>query len=398
MVDEGIYKLRVLLKELSTLRGRHTELVSLYVPAGSSLNDTMNLLSNEISLTQNVKSKEVRKNVISALTKVVQHLKLYKQNPPNGLVVFCGNVSEHEGVTDIKIWAIEPPEPVKVKLYWCDQVFKLEPMENMVEEKEVYGLLVMDNQECTVGVLKGKSIRVLKRFDSIVPSKVGKGGQSQARFERVRQGLINDWYKIVAERARDLIPADCKGILLGGPGPAKQTLYEEDYFKTEFRNKIITMQDLGNTDESGLEELVQRSQEALAEASIAKEKALLQKFFQELGKDSGMVSYGLEAVKKAVEDGAANTVLISEGFSWDEAEFACSCGNSFKTLLKTDSKGKCTSCGKEIERIGSRPGIEFFEDLAKSFGTKLEIISTETSEGQKLLAIGGIGALLRYKQ
>ena len=93
MVESADYKLKKIIKELDNLRGRHTELVSLYVPAGFSLHEINGMLSQEISLTQNVKSKTVRKNVISALTKIVQHLKLYKKTPENGLVVFCGNVS-----------------------------------------------------------------------------------------------------------------------------------------------------------------------------------------------------------------------------------------------------------------------------------------------------------------
>ena len=179
MVDEQSYKLKKLLSELAGLKGRHTELVSVYIPKNYPIYEIMNLIATEISLTQNVKSKAVRKNVIDALTKIQQNLKLYKKTPEHGLAIFCGNVSEHEGDTDIKIWTIEPPEPVPIKLYWCDQKFELGPLSNMVAEKEIYGLVVMDVQECTIGLLKGKAIQVLRHMDSIVPGKTGKGGQCQ---------------------------------------------------------------------------------------------------------------------------------------------------------------------------------------------------------------------------
>ncbi|MBU4124437.1 MAG: hypothetical protein KKI14_03170, partial [Nanoarchaeota archaeon] len=171
------YKLKKLIKDLEGRRGRHTELISLYIPKDYSLNEINNLLSSEISLTENVKSKQVRNNVTDALNKISQQLKLYKKTPPNGLAIFCGNVSEQEGKTDVKIWVVEPPQAINIKLYWCDQTFELAHLRDMVKEKEVYGLLIMDTKEATFGFLQGKSIKVLRRLDSIVPGKVGKGGQ-----------------------------------------------------------------------------------------------------------------------------------------------------------------------------------------------------------------------------
>ncbi|MBR9682496.1 MAG: hypothetical protein GOV02_02370, partial [Candidatus Aenigmarchaeota archaeon] len=38
------------------------------------------------------------------------------------------------------------------------------------------------------------------------------------------------------------------------------------------------------------------------------------------------------------------------------------------------------------------------EELVKEYGTTLEIISRDTREGEQLYQIGGIGAILRWKQ
>jgi len=176
MEEEQAYKLKKFIKELETIRGRHTELVSVYVPSGFNLVETINMLREEHSLAQNVKDKAVRKNVMSALEKVIQYLKLYRQTPGNGLIVFCGNVSSQPGSSDIKLWSLEPPEKISAKIYRCDQVFILEPLKELVREKEVYGLIVLDAREADVGLLKGKAIEDLKHLDSTVPSKTVKGG------------------------------------------------------------------------------------------------------------------------------------------------------------------------------------------------------------------------------
>ena len=177
-MEEHIYKLRKLLEELEKIKGRHTELVSVYIPTAHNLQDIVNMLRQEYTLTENVKNKTVRNNVPGAIDKILQELRFYNKTPENGLVLFAGNVSEVEGQVDIKVWTIEPPEPLRIKKYWCDQKFEIEPLQDMVAEKELYGLIVLDNREATVGLLKGKKIEILRQIESIVPSKQKHGGQS----------------------------------------------------------------------------------------------------------------------------------------------------------------------------------------------------------------------------
>jgi peptide chain release factor subunit 1 len=357
MVEEHIYKLRKLIEELETVKGRHTELVSVFVPAGFNLQEIVNMLKQEYTLTENVKNKTVRNNVLGAIDKILSELRLFKKTPKNGIVFYSGNISENEGESDIRLWSIEPPEPLKIKKYWCDKRFETEPLKEMVEEKELYGLLVLDNKEATIGLLKGKKIEILREMGSIVPGKFRKGGQSAARFERVREGLINDWYKKIAETAREYFDKyKLKGIIIGGPGPAKNDFFDGEYLLTELRKKVLGLENTGYTDEQGLEELVQRAQNILAEAAIAKEKELVKRFFEELRKESGLAVYGKEKIMKVLEMGAVDIILVSEGMDADEL----------------------------IEKSGN-------------YGTNVEIISKDTREGEQLFQLGGLAALLRYK-
>ena len=357
MVDEHIYKLRKLIDEIDSIKGRHTELVSVFVPAGFNLQEIVNMLKQEYTLTENVKNKTVRNNVLGAIDKILSELRLFKKTPKNGIVFYAGNISENEGESDIKLWSIEPPEKLNIKKYWCDKKFETEPLKEMVEEKELYGLLVLDNKEATIGLLKGKKIEILREMGSIVPGKFRKGGQSAARFERVREGLINDWYKKIAETAREYFSKyNLKGIIIGGPGPAKNDFYDGDYFITEVKKKVLGLENTGYTDEQGLEELVQRSQSILAEAAVAKEKELVQRFFEELRKESGLAVYGKDKIVKVLEMGAVDIILISEGIDADEL----------------------------IEK-------------SENYGTNVEIISKDTREGEQLFQLGGVAALMRYK-
>ncbi len=171
------YKLKKLIDQLAAIKGRHTELVTVYVPVNYSLSEIISTLRNEQSTSENIKSKPVRKNVTSALDKIIRHLQLYKKTPEHGLAIFCGNLSEKEGAADIQIIAIEPPEEIKVKMYWCDQRFVLEPLQEMVAEKEIYGIINLDKSDANIALLIGKRLEPLVHKESIVPGKTRAGGQ-----------------------------------------------------------------------------------------------------------------------------------------------------------------------------------------------------------------------------
>ncbi len=352
-------KLKKLIEELEKIRGRHTELISVYIPAGYDINKKRNQLMEEQGTAQNIKSKATRTNVIGALEKLIQELKLYKKTPENGLILFAGNVSPIEGKTDIRVWAIEPPEKNNINLYRCDQSFVLEPLKEMLEDKDVFGLVVMDVREATIGLLVGKNIKVLKHIHSLVPGKFRAGGQSANRFRNVRDNLIKSFYKEVADTINDAFMQrpNIKGIIFGGPGPVKDEFLNMNLIRQELKNKVIGVKDIAYTDESGLEELVNVSQDLIKNEELKEEKEAVNKFLAALSKD--MATYGEKEVREALERGAVETLLLSEDIGLDK--------------------------------------IEEYANLAEQYGTEVKIISTETREGEQLKDIGGFGAILRYK-
>jgi len=171
------FELEELLEELKKIRGSHTELVTVYIPAGQNINVVAKQVEEEKGTASNIKSKTTRKNVIDALESISRELKKYKQTPENGMVVFAGNISEKEGQSQIELWAIEPPQALKTRIYRCDKEFVLDALKEMLEVTEVYGLVVMDRREATLGLLEGKQIKVLRKMTSGVPGKTEKGGQ-----------------------------------------------------------------------------------------------------------------------------------------------------------------------------------------------------------------------------
>lgn len=359
----------------------------------------MNMLKQEYALTQNVKSRVTRHNVLNALEKTMNHLHLFKKTPPNGLVIFCGNVSKKEGQPDIKLWSVEPPQPLAQKIYWCDQTFVLDPLKDMVREKEVYGLIVLDSGGADIGLLRGKKVLLEKHLDSLVPGKTSKGGWSQQRYQRIREEAIHNHLKKTGEIANQIFKQekDLKGILIGGPGPLKDRFKDGEFLDYRLRNIMLGLVDTSYTGVQGLQEIIQRGESLIQEASTVRERKIMEEFFEHLKKDDGLSVYGLEEVKHALDYGAVKTLLISEEYDWVRAKLVCQCGYTREDDMKPGTVKKCSKCNSEMKVEEEKELIEILSEKAESLGSEVEIISVDTREGAQFKELGGIGAILRYK-
>ncbi|RLI93638.1 MAG: peptide chain release factor 1 [Candidatus Altiarchaeales archaeon] len=356
------YKLRRLVNELKRRKGRHTELISIYIPAGYDINNVLNQLVDEQGTAANIKSKSTRKNVLDALEKTIQHLRLFKKTPDNGLVVFCGNVSEKEGVQDLRLWSIEPPEPISVRIYRCDQEFVIEPLEEIIKPKDVYGLIAIDNKEATIATLKGNRYTILKHLTSGYTGKHRAGGQSHRRFERLIREQSHEFKVRVGEHSNKIFLEnfkDLKGIIIGGPAGTKDDFVEGNYLNHELKKKIIAVQDITYTDESGIRELIDKSKDVLSNVQMVRHKTHMQRFLKGLVSSQESVAYG-DDVDKALDMGAVDILLISENLD-DE------------TIDKLYQKAKDTN-------------------------TEVDIVSDDFEEGFQLWnTFGGKAAILRFK-
>jgi peptide chain release factor subunit 1 len=354
-------ELEDILEVLEFHKGRHTELVSVYIPSGYDVNSVQKQLEAEKSTAKNIKSATTRKNVIDALEKIVRYLKSLKKTPENGLAVFCGNISKFEGQSDLQLWEIEPPMPLKTRLYRCDKEFILESLKEMLEVSEIFGLVVLDRKEATIGFLEGKRIEVLHKMTSGIPSQIRAGGQSSQRFSRIIEGLTKEFYKRIADEMKKCFFDNnkLKGIIVGGPVPTKDEFLDGDYLVTKLKEKIIGRKDIGGSDESGLKELVAKSQDILSQQEIIHEKKVLERFFKTLGENPEKAALKEQDTRHALEYGAVDTLILSR---------------------KTNKK-----ISKELR------------DIAENISSEIEIVSVETEEGQQFWNLGGIGAILRFE-
>jgi len=355
------FELEEFVERMKSYKARHTELITVLVPSGFDINLITKQLESEKSTSTNIKSTTTKKNVQDALESLIRVTKGMRQAPKNGVGLFAGNVSQTEGQDEFITEVFEPPEELGIRLYRCDQTFVLDPFDEMIEEKEIYGLIVIDRKEAALGLLIGKKIKLLNHFDSFVPGKTHKGGQSSARYGRIREGLAKEFFRKIAEVAKQEFfdMKNLKGLLVGGPGPTKEDFLKEGNLVTALHEKVVAVKDIGYADEHGLELLVECSGDVLAEQEIIYEKKILEKFFNMLGKQKDKTAYGMDEVEKALNLGAVDTLFLS------------------KKLKRAD--------------------IKSFEKRALETSVKVELISVDTEEGVQFWNLGGVGGILRFK-
>lgn len=397
------YEFKRKLEELHSARGRATELVSLYVPPTKQISDVVAYLRNEYAQSSNIKSKSTKKNVMWAIDSLMGKLRYFRKPPKNGVVLFVGHKSASGDQTESVSYVIEPPESITTFLYRCDSSFYLEPLEEMGKEKECYGLIVIDRREATIGLLRGKRIETIKKVQSRVPSKHGMGGQSQRRFERLIEIAAHEYFKKIGGIITDaFLNENIKGIIVGGPGATKDFFVEKDYLHHELKKKIIDTFDVGYTDEYGLRELVENASSALSNIDLMREKRLMQRLMQEIIKEHGLSTYGEDEIRKSLGMGAVETLLLSEGLRKYRIKIRCNtCG--YKEEKTVDDKnfepGNCKKCSAPLITDETVDVVEELSKKAEEIGAKVELISTDSAEGETLLkAFGGVAALLRFRR
>ena len=365
------------------------------------------MLAEEFGTASNIKSRVNRLSVLSAITSTQQRLKLYSKVPPNGLVVYCGEIITSEGKERKINIDFEPFKPINTSLYLCDNKFHTEALSELLESDQKFGFIIMDGNGALFGTLSGNTRDVLQKFSVDLPKKHGRGGQSALRFARLREEKRHNYVRKVAELAvQNFISNDkvnVAGIVLAGSADFKNDLNQSDMFDQRLQTKVIKVVDVSYGGENGFNQAIDLAAETLSNVKFIQEKKLIGRYFEEISQDSGRVCYGVEDTLKAMEAGAAETLIVYENLDITRWVLKNSAGEEFiKHTTKAQEQDREQFMDKEtaqeMEVVEQQPFLEWLAEKYKDFGAQLEFVSDRSSEGNQFVkGFGGIGALLRYK-
>jgi peptide chain release factor subunit 1 len=408
------YKLNKMINKLGNITGHGTELVTVYIPPRRPIYDIVSQLKNEAGTASNIKSDLTRNHVQDALSRTVEHLKLYKEPPENGLVIFCGAIPTGKGIgtEKIEIYSVVPPKAVQINLYRCDDHFWIDHLKDMMKDDKVIGILSLDTQEAGFGILTGDRWEVVESLTSGVAGKHRQGGQSARRFERLRDNELNEYYRRVADYAQKIFidEYDVKGIIIGGPGPTKEGFIREEYLDYRLQNNVIAVLDSSYSGSEGVRELIDKvnDQGIMSDYRLMEEKKIVKRFISEVYSGKGLGIYGIYDVINSLKNGFADLVIVNDDITILRVEIKCNkCQNiqerfiernELNSLKQELTTSTCPSCGSQDLELSDQDIIEHLEELSLMSGSRLEVISGKTEEGAQLASLGKIGAILRFKQ
>ncbi len=301
----------------------------------------------------------------------------------------------------------EPFKPINTSLYLCDNKFHTEALSELLESDQKFGFIIMDGNGALFGTLSGNTRDVVHKFSVDLPKKHGRGGQSALRFARLREEKRHNYVRKVAELAvQNFITSDkvnVAGLILAGSADFKNDLNQSDMFDNRLQSKVIKVVDVSYGGENGFNQAIELAAETLSNVKFIQEKKLIGKYFEEISQDSGKVCYGVEDTLKALELGAAETLIVYENLEYTRWVLKASTGG--EVILHTSKAQEADremfmdkETGQEMEVIENGAFLEWLAEKYKDFGANLEFVSDRSSEGNQFVkGFGGIGAMLRYK-
>ncbi|MFB6180988.1 MAG: peptide chain release factor 1, partial [Candidatus Nanohalobium sp.] len=228
---------------------------------------------------------------------------------------------------------------------------------------------------------------------------------SAQRFARLRKQMLKSFLQEIAEKSKNAFldkkrSDDLLGIIIGGPGFVKDKLLDDGYIHQELEDEVVAVESLNYSGEEALEELVSKAEDAIEDSEVVKEKKLVNKFFTNLKEENGKSEYGVKPVQKALKMGAVDTLLISEDVDMFEATYECPNGHEkqvFEEEARIEDSVECEECNEEMDLEEISDIVDALGKVAEEMDSDVEIISTGHEEGQRLLNMGGVAAILRYR-
>jgi peptide chain release factor subunit 1 len=403
-----MWKIKKLIKSLTAARGNGTSMISLVIPPKDQISRINKMLGDEYGTASNIKSRVNRLSVLGAITSAQQRLKLYNKVPENGLVVYCGTIMTDEGKEKRLNIDFEPFKPINTSLYLCDNKFHTEALNELLEDDDVFGFIVMDGNGCLYATLQGNTRTILHKFTVDLPKKHGRGGQSALRFARLRLEKRQNYVTKCCEHTTQFFITDNKcnvtGIILAGSADFKNDLNRSDRFDPRIQKMVIKTVDVSYGMDAGFNQAIELAADTLSNVKLVQEKKLLQKYFDEISQDTGKYCFMVQDTLQALEMSSVETIVVWDNLPINRLTLR-NTSTSEESVVhltpeeeKNDTHFHDKATGVQLEIFERMPLVEWLAENYTNYGAALEFVTDRSQEGSQFCrGFGGIGGILRWK-
>lgn len=279
--------------------------------------------------------------------------------------ILVEKVEFQASVSQLKITGriIEAPDTVQLNSYHSIDVkpgkhltitkkewrkYQIERLKEAERKSPNILIVAVDLDQATLALLKNNRVEILSEI---------KNEFSLLHEEK----KITEYYQKVAEEILSFSPR-MKGIIIAGPGFAKEHVAKKIREKSEEAYKKIILGTTSSSTITGINEAIKLglADRIAEENEMLKETKMIEEFFLHLRKEDGFAVLGRDKVLKANELGAIQTLLISEEMIKDS----------------------------QLESLAA--------DVESKAGN-VQIISMTHDLGEQFKNMGGVGAILRFR-
>lgn len=229
--------------------------------------------------------------------------------------------------------------------------YQLERIDDAVKlsKQSILNFLSLDEDKATFGILRQSGVQLVVEINSNRSGKMYKSVDTEKEY-------FGDILSTVKTNLKEDTP-----LIIIGPGFTKENFFNYVKEKDQKLVKNCIVHATNNAGMIGINEAIKTGiiEKITKDNRVSSETRIIERFFEEIKKD-GLASYGKKDVEKSLDSGAVEILLINDKI------------------------------------LRSKQGEELL-DKAKHVNSKFMIINSFHDAGKKLLGIGGIGAILRFK-
>jgi len=252
------------------------------------------------------------------------------------------------------------------------------PLARFADEYEGFLLVLLDAQRASIHHIEGAVSEARMEHEHTAIGRHKKGGWSQMRYQRNREGVVKGFYDDVSNQLDQLLSelGDLR-LIVAGPGSAKTQ------FQTRMSKRavglIVAVEDADMS--AGNNKLVERFVQLAKDEEGREETVYIEKLRRGL-MTSGLAMMGVKAVLAAAESGRVESLLLHEGKSIPGLK----CEPCGEYMFSPGSVcPSCSSAGNQVDLAN-----EAVEAAIRSSS------HVEFTDDPFLDELGGIAALLRW--
>jgi peptide chain release factor subunit 1 len=284
------------------------------------------------------------------------------------------------------LWhAVAVPTPVPDCATVADQPYVLR-LEALLQTYETFCTALVDRERARIFLSRLGAIAEQTDVLDDVPGKHDQGGWAQARYQRHIEDHVARHLKHTGELLLRLFKRNgFDHLILAGPDEVLAEL--ERTLHDYLTRRIVARISLPRT--SSPDQVLERSLAVEERVQAERERSIRDRVVAESAAGRHAVT-GLPAVLDALNEGRVDTLVAPFGVS-AEGRRCASCGRLEASNGSPASRGKCRTCGGEMEPV--RDVVESAVAAALRQRSRVESLPFTGAEG---LGQGMIGALLRY--